>query len=316
MTEIIKVSVKNRKESVVRASEVIKSGGLVAFPTETIYGLGASALNEKAVSKIFIAKGRPQDNPLIVHVADKNIDAYVKEVPENAKKLIAKFWPGPLTLVLKKSSIIPKNVTAGLDSVAIRMPLNKIAFALIKEAGPIAAPSANLSGKPSPTSEEHVIEDMNNRVDMILAAGHCDVGLESTVLSLVDKPILLRPGRVTKEQIEKVIGPISVHSSIYGGEVDSAASPGMKYRHYAPEHQLILVNPEKLDEVVGEYEKQGKKVGVLKIGNIIHFAKIMFEEIRELDKVNDIIVVEATKETGLGMAIMNRLRKASSKIIE
>jgi L-threonylcarbamoyladenylate synthase len=197
------------------ASGVIKNGGTVVFPTETVYGLGANALDESASRKIFAAKGRPADNPLIVHVADKDISPYVEFIPEGAKVLMDKFWPGPLTIILKKSDIIHDIITAGLDSVAIRLPDNPIASRLIEESGvPIAAPSANISGRPSPTDVSHVIEDLSGKVDMILGGGRTDVGLESTVIDMTGRPTILRPGGITYEELKEVLGEVYIDPAI------------------------------------------------------------------------------------------------------
>ena len=333
-TEIIKVNSKNLRESIKKAAEIIKSGDVVVFPTETVYGLGANALNESAVKKIFEAKGRPADNPLIVHISDvPQLKSITSQIPLKAKKLMEVFWPGPLSIVLKKSKNVPDVVTAGLDSVAVRMPSNKIALELIRMSGfPIAAPSANTSTRPSPTSAKHVYEDLNGKVPLILDGGDCEVGLESTVISLVTKiPLLLRPGKITPSQIEKVIGKIEVHSNLKDkiSYEKVPASPGMKYKHYSPHAQLILITPKRDFKV--EFEKLNLigKVGVLsfskKFGvknevnfnsNLEKMAHGLFKEFREFDEKGfDYIVVEGVSEEGLGLALMNRLKKASSKII-
>ncbi|MBR4019608.1 MAG: threonylcarbamoyl-AMP synthase, partial [Clostridia bacterium] len=231
-------SALSQKEAGTRiGGSIIRSGGLVAFPTETVYGLGANGLDGEAVSRIFEAKGRPNDNPLILHIAKKSdVKELWHSVPDTARILMDTFWPGPLTLIYRKSSIVPDEVTAGLDTVAVRMPEHKTALALIRAAGvPIAAPSANLSGKPSPTSVQHVKEDMDGKVDVIIDGGPCEFGVESTVLSLVGTPTILRPGGITREMLEAVIGPVELASSILSPlkEGETAASPGMKYRHYA-----------------------------------------------------------------------------------
>lgn len=232
------------------AGEIIKGGGLVAFPTETVYGLGADALNEEAVKKIYIAKGRPSDNPLIVHIAEKeDIIPLVKEVTPVAKALIDKFFPAPLTIILPKSERIGSTVSGGLDTVAVRMPQNETARALIRAAGtPIAAPSANTSGLPSPTKAKHVIDDMNGKIDAIICGEDCDFGVESTVITLATEiPTILRPGAITKEMLEKVIGKVEVAKAVLEGmeQNEVAASPGMKYKHYAPKARVLLVNASK-----------------------------------------------------------------------
>ena len=246
-TQIIKIdtSTSNWDKQLDQAAEVLRSGGLVAFPTETVYGLGANALDEEAVKSIYRAKGRPSDNPLIVHIADT---AAVKDltdsIPGTAQALMDAFWPGPLTLVMPRSSLVPDIVTAGLDTVAVRMPSHPIASALIKKAGvPVAAPSANSSGRPSPTLARHVIEDMMGKIDVIIDGGNAEVGVESTVLDItVDPPVILRPGGVTLEQLRHVLG--NVISDQTPGISDMAGtpkSPGMKYRHYSPKATMLLI---------------------------------------------------------------------------
>jgi L-threonylcarbamoyladenylate synthase len=325
-TKVIKInSFQPEKTKINKAVKIIQSGGLVAFPTETIYGLGADALNEKAVEKIFKAKGRPQDNPLIIHIADKkDLRKYVSCIPKKAKTLIDKFWPGPLAIVFKKNKIIPDRTTCGLKSAAIRMPSNKIALKLIKQSGvPIAAPSANYSGKPSPSKASHVIDDLNGKIDLIINGGKTTIGLESTVISLVNEPVLLRPGRISKEQIEKEIGKIEIHKGVFnmikGNE--KAESPGLKYRHYSPKAKVILVtgkySKEKIKELFKQYRKENLKVKILACNNKKKLAKNLFSKFRECDKKNiDIILVNSINEKGIGMAIMNRLRKSASKIIK
>lgn len=224
---------------------VIRSGGLVAFPTETVYGLGANGLDGEAVNKIFEAKGRPNDNPLILHIAKKSdLKDLWKSVPERARLLMDEFWPGPLTMVYLKSSRVPEEVTGGLDTVAVRMPDNRTALALIRAAGvPIAAPSANLSGKPSPTTADHVKADMNGKIDVIIDGGPCNIGVESTVVSLMGGAVtILRPGGITREMLEAVIGPVNLSPAVLAPmkQGEAAASPGMKYKHYAPDAQVIV----------------------------------------------------------------------------
>jgi len=299
------------------AAKILAQNGTVAFPTETVYGLGANALDKKAVKKIFVAKGRPGDNPLIVHIANKkDLNKLVEKIPANAEKLIDKFWPGPLTIVLKKSKIIPKIVTAGLNTVAIRMPSDKVALALIKEAKiPIAAPSANLSGRPSPTKFEHVFDDLNGKIDAIVHGKDTKIGVESTVIDLSGKPTLLRPGKVTLEQLEKEIGKIKIHQTIKGRKIELAKSPGMKYKHYSPKAKVILFyNKKKIKNL-----SKNKKIAIIytKRYSPEFVAKNLFKKFREFDKKNvEIIFVEAMDEKGLGLAIMNRLKKASSKFLE
>lgn len=233
-------------EDIAAAGKMLKEGGLVAIPTETVYGLAANALDGAAVAKIFAAKGRPQDNPLIVHISRlEQLEGLVSHVPEAALALAAEFWPGPLTMVLPKSDSVPNEVTCGLDSVGVRMPSHETARAIIEVAGvPLAAPSANLSGKPSPTTADYVMADMNGRIEAIVDGGECAVGVESTVVSLCgERPLLLRPGAVTPEMIAEVVGCCDVSHAVLEElqEGEKAESPGMKYKHYAPETEVIIV---------------------------------------------------------------------------
>jgi len=311
-TLILKINPKNpERDKIKKAAEIIRKGEMVAFPTETVYGLGANALDASAVGKIFKAKGRPGDNPLIVHIADKeDLNKLVIDIPEIANILIDKFWPGPLTLVLKKNKIVPSEVTAGLDTVAIRMPQNKIALALIEESGPIAAPSANLSTKPSGTSVEHVIQDFNGKIDCIIDGGEAEIGLESTVIDLTSNPIaILRPGKITFEQLNKMIPDLVVSSHVKS----KVRSPGMKYKHYSPKAKVMLAKDK--SEIVKIKKKYfDKKIRVIDINNNILLAKNLFKIFRESDlKGYEIIVVRTVNEKGLGLAIMNRLRKAASE---
>lgn len=328
-----------------QAAEFIRLNKTVIFPTETVYGLGANALSDEAVAKIFIAKGRPQDNPLIIHVSsidmmEKLID---KPLNEQSKQLIKAFWPGPLTLVLKHSDLVPNSVCANLDTVGIRMPDHPIALKLIELAGvPIAAPSANISGKPSPTEAEHVLSDMMNRVDMIITATHSRIGLESTVLDMSsDIPTLLRPGGVTVSQIESIIGPIKIDDSIHK-TVEKPKSPGMKYTHYAPNAKLTIYkgSPDKMIESIqnqvtiahqnglksavitcNENVNQYVNTLILSLGSIKkpeELASHLFDTLRECDKQGiEIIFAEFFSEDELGLALMNRLKKAAGfNIIE
>ena len=340
-TKIIKIDEENIDEALIsQAGKIIKNGGLVAFPTETVYGLGGDALNRESSKKIYAAKGRPSDNPLIVHIADiKDMDAIVLKVTENALKLAKRFWPGPLTMILKKSDRVPLETTGGLDSVAIRMPVHKTAAAFIKAAGGyVAAPSANISGKPSPTSAKYVIQDMDGRIDMIIDGGDSGIGLESTIVDLTgDIPVLLRPGYITVEQLREVLGNVDVDKTILDGDCkERPKAPGMKYRHYAPKGELTIVEGqalavvEKINELTHEAERKNKKVcviatdenadsyeaGVIKsIGSrndedII--AHRLYTILRECDDENiDVIYSESFDSAGIGQAIMNRLLKAA-----
>ncbi|MBU4352960.1 MAG: threonylcarbamoyl-AMP synthase [Nanoarchaeota archaeon] len=342
-TKIIKINPEKPEISKVKiAAETLRKGGLVAFPTETVYGLGADAFNSEAIKKIFEAKGRPIDNPLIIHIADKKeVYRLAREVPREAEKLINKFWPGPLTIILKKSNIVSDIITAGLDSVAIRMPNNKIALTLIKKSKvPIVAPSANLSGKPSPTMAEHAIQDLYGKIEIIIDGGETDIGVESTVLDLTtNPPTLLRPGGVDLEKLKEVLGKIKIHPIVKGKQIKKIAvkSPGMKYRHYAPNAKVILVEGKyervknKIQELTDKYKKKGKKIAIMttnknhnyKTGAIKFIgkdcdaiAKNLFKTFREFDKEKiDLIIAEGVSDNGLGLAVMNRLRKASYKII-
>ena len=258
-----------------RAAEIIQKGGLVAFPTETVYGLGADALNPVAVLALFEAKKRPLDNPPIVHVADPNeVYKLVKEVPKKAELLMEKFWPGPLTLIFKRSNVVPKVTVAGLDTVAIRMPKHKVALELIKQScRPIAAPSANLAGKPSPTTAQHVYEDLNGRIDAIIDSGATNIGVESTVVDLsVDPPMLLRPGGTPFEALKEVLRDLKLHPFVQAERelvLQDIRSPGMKHKHYAPKAEVILVEGKvsaviaKVKELAESYTLKGKKVGIL-----------------------------------------------------
>jgi len=342
-TIILKVNPEKPEMAKIRAAaEVIQRGGLVAFPTETVYGLGANALNPKAVAAIYAAKGRPLDNPIIVHVANREeVYRLSANVPETAKRLMDEFWPGPLTLVLKASEVVPMATTAGLDTVAIRMPSCQVAAALIKESSvPIAAPSANLSGRPSPTTAEHVKQDLYGRIDIILDAGYTRVGVESTVLDLTsDPPQLLRPGGVPFEDLKRVLSRVELHPAALAEKslrLAKVRSPGMKHKHYSPNAEVVVVegSPEsvvrKVQELVYDYKRLGKKVAVLgtdesepqyeadvvkSIGSredLAGAARNLFRLLREFDEEGvDVIVAEGVAPKGLGLAVMNRLRRAS-----
>ncbi|WP_087037479.1 L-threonylcarbamoyladenylate synthase [Thermococcus litoralis] len=334
MTIVINMREGINWEKIKIAARFIREGKLVAFPTETVYGLGADALNENAVKRIFEAKGRPPDNPLIIHIAEfDQVYELAREVPEKAKMLAEKFWPGPLTIVLPKGDKVPYATTGGLETVAIRMPAHEIALALIKTSKrPIAAPSANISGKPSPTLAEHVADDFYGRIECIIDGGETKIGVESTVIDLTtEPPMLLRPGGLPLEEIERVIGKIKIHPAVKGKPVKLAKAPGMKYKHYAPEAQVIVIEgerkrvKEKIKELVKEYKAQGMKVGVMATGDFYEadayfnigesegeIARNLFKALRELDKSGvDIILAEGIEERGLGLAVMNRLKKAA-----
>lgn len=332
-------SINVDSNSLIQAANFIREGKTVIFPTETVYGLGANALSNEAVAKIFIAKGRPQDNPLIVHVSNIEMVNSLIEKPLNVDclNLINAFWPGALTIILKHSDKIPNLVSANLDTVGIRMPDHPIALKLIELAGvPIAAPSANLSGKPSPTEAEHVLNDMMGRVDMIITSNQSRIGLESTVLDMsTDVPTLLRPGGVTVAQIESIIGPINIDDSIHM-TVDKPKSPGMKYTHYAPNAQLTiykglaenminriqseinLANMNHLKNAVltcDEHKARYKETITISLGSIKkpdELASNLFNCLRECDKqAIEVIFAESFSEDDLGLALMNRLKKAA-----
>lgn len=323
MTKIIKINPENpEKDKITECANEIKAGNLVVFPTETIYGIGADAFNPEAIKRIFIAKGRPQDNPLIVHISHKSqLKDIVSEIPKNAEELMEKFWPGPLTLIMKKSPKLPNVVTANLDTVAVRMPDNKIALELIKKSSPIAAPSANLSGKPSPTNVNHVIDDMQDRVEIIIDGGNSKLGLESTVLSLAEIPTILRPGAITLEQLQKILPQVKI-----ADKSTKAISPGMKYKHYAPNSQVVLADKKQMQSIINKYQKQNKSIGVIAlsqysaddifvVSSLESLAKNLFNFFRVFDKEKkEIILVERVPETGIGLAIMNRLKKAAGEI--
>ncbi len=329
------------EEEIKDAAEEIKKGNLVLFPTETVYGIGANALDAEAVKKIFIAKGRAQDNPLIVHVDSiEMVEKIVKEITPLEKKLMERFWPGPLTIIFKRKSekIIPNVVTANLDTVGIRMPSNEIANKLIQKAGvPIAAPSANISGKPSGTKVEDIIEELDGKVQYILDGGFTDIGLESTVIKIDNGVIdILRPGKITKEELEEVANQVEIDTHVLGKveKNEKVASPGMKYRHYAPNTKCMMVysNNEKeminkINEITSNMQNENKKVLVLGRKNHIdayvaknkwnmgeeleEVAKNIFTLLRKVDKEKvDLVIIEGVGEKGLGLAITNRLIRA------
>ncbi len=320
------------EEDLLAAAAIIKKGGLVAFPTETVYGLGANGLSGEAVAGIFAAKGRPSDNPLILHIADQSmLDQLVERVPPAAEKLMRAFWPGPLTLVLEKSSAVPDAVTAGLPTVAVRMPDHAVARRLIELSGlPLAAPSANLSGRPSPTAARAVKEDLDGRIHGIIDGGSTDVGLESTVVDCTQElPAILRPGGITYEQLAAVLGKLAQPGP---EEKGAPKAPGMKYRHYAPRAPLYLLEamPDEAELAVGlkRLLAQGKKAGMIVQSNLRgnlpagvlpftwdkeeELARFLYSWLRECDRQGaEVIFVQKIKSSGLGEAIMNRLVKAA-----
>lgn len=321
---------------ITQAANFLKNNEVVAFPTETVYGLGGNAESSDAVAKIFAAKGRPSDNPLIIHIAStEQLAAFVSSIPQTAAVLMENFWPGPLTIVLnKKEGKLSELATAGLSTVAVRMPDHPIALALIKQSGlPIAAPSANQSGKPSPTLARHVFEDLDGQIAGIVDGGPTGVGVESTVIDCTEAiPVILRPGGVTKEQIEAVIGEVAVDPALKNAEA-APKSPGMKYRHYAPNAPLYLVAGSHafLQKLVSEQRATGAKVGVLTTEEAVRdydadlvlpcgrrdqletVAASLYETLRAFNESEvDVIFSEIFPETGVGQAIMNRLSKAAA----
>ena len=325
------------------AGDVIRRGGLVAFPTETVYGLGGDALCPASSGKIYAAKGRPSDNPLIIHIAEMAaLERIVCEIPKKAAKLAEVFWPGPLTMIFKKSAIVPHQTTGGLDTVAVRMPSHPLAALLIKKAGGyVAAPSANLSGKPSPTLAKYVVQDLDGRIDMILAADGVEIGLESTIVDLTGEiPVILRPGYITQKMLSEVVGETELDITIYDSDTAQAPkAPGMKYRHYAPKGELVIVEGEPqrvaryINEQAAAHEAAGLRTGV--IATLEQFAqyqatsvknagsrcdaheaaKKLYTFLREFDDEKiDCIYAESfadTMDQGFGQAVMNRLLKAA-----
>ena len=340
-TEIFALDAENIDKALInKAGNIIKNGGLAAFPTETVYGLGASALDGGVVKKIYAAKGRPSDNPLIIHVCSREqIFEYTRDVSDTAKKLIDAFMPGPFTVILKKKSVIPDEVTAKMDTVAVRFPENKIACALINAAGvPIAAPSANLSGKPSPTEAKHVIHDMRGRIECIIDGGSCDVGVESTIVDASGEiPVLLRPGGVTYDMLKSVVPETVIDTHVLKSVAadEQPKCPGMKYRHYAPDADVTVVEGEKdaVQKKIREllYENRNTVTGVLTMYESAYddaviisagktnreYAKNLFAALRKFDELGvKVVFAEFCDRDGYGLAVKNRLYKsAGNKVI-
>ena len=343
-TEVVVINENNideeAKKNLLKAGDIIRKGGLVAFPTETVYGLGGDALNPDSSKKIYAAKGRPSDNPLIVHVYRfEDVEAIVSEIPEAARKLADAFWPGPLTMIMNKNDKVPYETTGGLDTVAIRMPNNKIALELIEKSGGfIAAPSANTSGRPSPTVARYCIEDLDGKIEMIIDGGQVGIGLESTIVDLTSEvPMILRPGYITADMLKDVLGEITIDRTI----IDSSSThkpkaPGMKYRHYAPKGELMIVQGAQkavvdyINEMTLEARNIGKRVGVIgtdatkalytadvvkSVGDRADETTVaheLFKVLREFDDENvDVMFSESFDDSGIGQAIMNRLLKAA-----
>lgn len=335
------IDLKNTDDysSLKEAAKIIRAGGLVLFPTETVYGLGANGLDDTAVKNIFKAKGRSADNPLILHISDNDmLNTIATNISEIEQKLMDAFWPGPFTIILNRKPIVPDSVTASLDTVGIRMPSNKIANKLIAYSGvPIAAPSANISGRPSGTSISDIFDELSDRVDCIIDGGSTDVGLESTVVRVVDDiPIILRPGKITPQDIKDVAGNVQIDKHIFTKLEDGekVLSPGMKYKHYAPNSKCVLVYSDNNDSLVNkineicslyktplilstsenvQYYKDKLVIDIGSKFNLDEIAKNIFTDLRKVDKFNpDIVIIEGVKQDGLGLAIMNRLIRACS----
>lgn len=344
-TKIIKLeSLENNEEKLMEAAKILQEGGLVAFPTETVYGLGADGLNSEAAAKIYSAKGRPSDNPLILHIADMDmISKLAKNISEDAMKVMNAFWPGPLTVILNKTDIVPYGTTGGLDTVAIRMPSHPVARELIRIADvAVAAPSANTSGRPSPTTAQHVIQDLDGKIDMVVDGGKVGIGIESTIVDMTgENPMILRPGYITKPMLEEVVKKtVSIDPAILSKEgMDGVRpkAPGMKYKHYAPKGDLTIVSGDNIKKVVGkihelveEKQKEGYRVGIIatdetvsqygegvvkSIGSREDEVSIsvgLYSVLREFDDEGvDFIYSESFEQDDFGQAIMNRLLKAA-----
>lgn len=349
-TQIIKID-ENQidREAIQKAGKILQQGGLVAFPTETVYGLGGDALNPNSSRKIYAAKGRPSDNPLIVHICRiEDLHKIVSQIPENARKLAEAFWPGPLTMIFPKSEAVPYETTGGLDTVAVRFPSHRTAQALIDAAGGyIAAPSANTSGRPSPTLARYVVEDMDGRIDMVIDGGDIPIGVESTIVDCtVEPPMLLRPGYITAEMLSEVLGEVAQDQTMMHGDTkERPKAPGMKYRHYAPKGDVTIYTGtlekvvERICELAVRQCAAGKKVGIIATdesaeeyrrmvpGAIVKsagtrtneetIARHLYQILREFDDEEvEVIYSEAFDESGIGQAIMNRLLKAAGHHVE
>lgn len=341
LTSVLKINPDNfTGEELEEACNILRNGGLVAFPTETVYGLGGDALNPDASSKIYEAKGRPSDNPLIVHIADiAGLYDVAADITDNGQKLAKAFWPGPLTMIFKKKDIVPLSTTGGLSTVAVRMPGHAVARELIRRSGIyIAAPSANISGRPSPTKAEHVIEDLSGRIDMVIDGGSVGIGIESTIVDVSsEETVILRPGYITKDMIKQVTGSVSTDPAVDGKVLTAPKAPGMKYRHYAPKGQLFIIEGTagmvvcKINSLVYEKEKEGYKTAVIATDetkdkyqcDIVKslgparcensIAASLYNILREMDYLDvQYIYSESFGDDILGGAVMNRLLKAAS----
>ena len=340
-TKVKKIEkIQMNRDIIEAAGQILKQGGLVAFPTETVYGLGANALDEKAARKTYAAKGRPSDNPLIVHIASlEDLYPITKKVPKKAVVLAENFWPGPLTMIFEKSALVPRGTTGGLETVAVRMPDNEVALALIRAAGGyVSAPSANKSGRPSPTMARHVLDDLDGRIDMILDGGSVHIGVESTIVDMtVDPPMILRPGAVTKEMLEEAVGEVAVDHTILKADAKTPPkAPGMKYRHYAPRAEMTVVEGpldkvvDKVNELAATRENEGHRTGIIATQETMDrydhenvkcigtradestVAANLYAILREFDDDGtEFIYSEAFAPDGIGSAVMNRLLKAA-----
>ena len=340
---VMKMRLRKGNSMIAEAGQILRDGGLVAFPTETVYGLGANALDKHAAEKIYAAKGRPSDNPLIIHISDiESLSVIARQIPAKALELAKQYWPGPLTMIFPKSDIVPSQITGGLDSVAVRMPDHEIAMQLIKAGGGfIAAPSANTSGRPSPTKAAHVAEDLGDNVDMIIDGGDTKIGLESTIVDFAsDEITILRPGAITKDMIEAVIGPVCQAGDKFIDNDDAPKAPGMKYTHYAPKAPLFIVTgdeaSQEINKNVQEHMAKGETAGIIcvednlnryscgvikslgKLSDDESIAKHLYAVLREFDELGVASIYSESFDTPiLGVAIMNRLKKAAGgKIIK
>ncbi len=331
-TKRLDIKNQNYDRSIAEAAAILKNGGIVGIPKETVYGLAASAYSDEAIVKVFEAKGRPQDNPLIVHISDMDmLDSVATDIPQSAYICAERFWPGPFTMILKRSDRISESVSRGLDTVAVRMPSDRIARDIIKKAGPLAAPSANRSGSPSPTSPQHVLSDLEGRIDAVVMAGECEVGVESTVVSLVTEPVrLLRPGAVTAEQLREIFPYLAVDKAVLQNpeKDERVSSPGMKYKHYAPKTTVYLVEGEREDyaklvnskenavAICFDEDKDYITAPKLCYGSAKDEATLahsIFEILREVDSLGvDAAYVHAPSKTGIGLAVYNRLIRAAA----
>ncbi len=299
-------------ESLEKGAEIIRAGGLVAFPTETVYGLGADAMNGEAVNGIFRAKGRPNDNPLIVHVCSKEQMKELGYWNDNAEAVYEAFMPGPITMVLKKKQL-PPEVTAGLDTVGLRFPVHPDAQKFLALAGPVAAPSANLSGKPSPTCAQHVLTDFDGKIPLIIDGGECGVGVESTVISLAERPVLLRPGGITPEQLKAVLPDMYIHEAVLKNiTLDAVASPGMKYKHYAPQARVVLTRSDG-KALLADALAHGIRAELFGDERAEVQAHELFARLRQADEMGlELVIFSAPSCDGVGLSVMNRLLRASA----